>query len=116
MKRIAALTGVIMLWGLVALIHVDHATAKTPDVGDVTGPNGGGPGGRWYSYGMVAQIVWIDSYEFTWNPWPLPGRYELKIVKRPQAVFYLREVCSYDPRIWECTPGTERLTFQYTAG
>lgn len=116
MRRIAVLTGVVALWVFVALIHGDHAAARTPDAGDATGPNGGAPGGRWYSYGTVTQTVWIDSYELTWSPWPWPGRYELKMTKRPQTVFFLREVCSYDPRIWECTPGTERLTYQYAAG
>jgi len=116
MRKIVILTGVIALSAFVALIHVDRASARTPDGGDATGPNGGAPGGRWYSYGTVAQTVWVDSYEFSWAPWPLPGRYELKVVKRSQTSFYLREVCSYDPRIWECSPGAERLTFQFTAG
>lgn len=116
MRRIAALTGMIALWIFGAMVHVDPVAARTPNEGDATGPNGGMPGGRWYSHGTVSETEWIDSYEMTWNPWPWPGRYEVKITKRPRTFYYLKEVCSYDARIWECTPGSERRTFQFAAG
>jgi hypothetical protein len=116
MRRTAVLTGVIALWVFVALVHVDPAAARTPNLEDAAGPNGGVPGGRWYSYGMVTQTRWIDTYETTWNPWPLPGHYEVRILRRLQTIFFLKEVCSHDPQISECTPGSERLTIQFIWG
>jgi hypothetical protein len=116
MKRIAVLAGVIGLLVLISLVWVDPAAARNPVVGDGTGPNGGVLGGRWYSGGTVTQTVWFESYECVWNPWPYPGQYEYKVVRRAQTIFYLREVCSFDPRISECTPGAERLTFQCAWG
>jgi hypothetical protein len=45
---------------------------------------------------------------------PWPPHFDLRMVRKEVRTFYLREVCSYDRQIWECTPGTERLTAQYS--
>jgi hypothetical protein len=96
---------------LLAYTTAEEGTARTARDGD-GGPSGGGTGGRWYSMGSVTEVRYCQSYEQTIVFWPPPPHYELKMVTVMKETYYLLEACYQDMATRECTPGTQRKTYQ----
>ena len=110
MKTLVRCSIVTALFFLLASTGMEHSTAKTIIGGD--GSSGGGGGGRWYSMGSVTEVRYCQSYEQTIVFWPPPPHYELKLVTIAREVYFLLEACYADNTIRECSPGTQRKTYQ----
>lgn len=92
----------------------EQGSAREAAVGDGEsgGGGGGGGGGRWYSLGSVTEIRYCQTYEQSIVFWPPPPHYEVRLVTVAKEVYFLLEACFPDNAVRECTPGTQRRTYQ----
>ena len=100
-----------LLFMLLASSSVEQSTAKPAVYGDGN-TLGGGSGGRWYSMGSVTELRYCQSYDQTIVFWPPPPHYEVRITAVAKETYYLLEACYTDNMSRECTPGTQRKTYQ----
>jgi hypothetical protein len=96
---------------LLAYTSAEQGAARTARA-DGDNQSGGGTGGRWYSMGSVTEVRYCQSYEQTIVFWPPPPHYELKMVTVMKETYFLLEACYQDMATRECTPGTQRKTYQ----
>ena len=95
---------------LLAGTGLEQGVAK--EAVDGEGGSGSGRGGRWYSLGSVTEVRYCYTYEQVIVFWPPPPHYEVRVVTVAKEVYFLLEACYVDIATRECTPGTQRKTYQ----
>ena len=98
-------------FALLVYAAAEQGAARTARSDD-DNQSGAGTGGRWYSMGSVTEMRYCQSYEQTIVFWPPPPHYELKLVTVMKEAYFLLEACYLDMANRECTPGTQRKTYQ----
>lgn len=111
MNRSARFVEATILCLLLACVFTEPGAAKLASDGDGTNP-AGGPGGRWYSMGSVVEQRTCQTYEQKIVFYPPPPHYEVRVVTIVKDVYYLLEACYTDTRVNECSPGSQRKTYQ----
>jgi hypothetical protein len=111
MKHLLRSMAVAALFVLCAGSGLEKSAAKGIVDGEGNVVTGGG-GGRWYSMGSVTEVRYCQSWEQTIVFWPPPPHYEVRVTTVAKEVYYLLEACYMDNAARECTPGTQRKTYQ----